>query len=352
MSSAYRVRCTDRQDIPMIYQQVELFNVEGLLIDPQNHAIGFTRVPDGLRLLLNDNARAYALHTAGCEIRFNLLSDQAVVHLQCSDALFPAIVEVYQGSFQTNWTIVGTGPTAIPVERSVTRELVRRLGTSGVFPYDPELTRILLPWNASTQLVGLDGQVSVPRPEQSPLRKYLAYGSSITHGAIGIRPSDTYGHWVARAFGADLINLGLAGGAHLEPAMAAYIANRSDWDFATLEMGINVIGDIEVGEFEEPVRTFVATIARRHPEQWIACIDLFTCDLDIAKDPKIAAFRTVVRAVVEQLNLPRLIHISGTELLTSVQGLTADLVHPSTAGMEEIAHNLVHVLHNHIASAE
>jgi hypothetical protein len=124
----------------MIYQQIELFNMEGLLID---HAIGFTRVPDGLRLLLNEYARAYALHTAGCEIRFNLLSDQAVVHLQCSDALFPAIVEVYQGSFQTNWTIVGTGPTAIPVERSVTRELVRRLGTSGVFPYDPELTRIL-----------------------------------------------------------------------------------------------------------------------------------------------------------------------------------------------------------------
>jgi hypothetical protein len=33
--------------------------------------------------------------------------------------------------------------------------------------------------------------------------------------------------------------------------MAAYIAADSDWNFATLEMGINVIGDIEVGEFEE-----------------------------------------------------------------------------------------------------
>jgi hypothetical protein len=163
----------------MIYQQFELFNMEGLLID---HAIGFTRVPDGLRLLLNEYARAYALHTAGCEIRFNLLSDQAVVHLQCPDGIFPAIIEVYQGPCQTNWTIVGTDPTAIPVERSVTRDLVRRLGTSGVFPYDPELTRILLPWNSSTQLVGLDGHVSVPRPDQIPLRKYLVYGSSTTHG--------------------------------------------------------------------------------------------------------------------------------------------------------------------------
>jgi lysophospholipase L1-like esterase len=133
--------------------------------------------------------------------------------------------------------------------------------------------------------------------------------------------------------------------------MAEYIANRSDWDFATLEMGINVIGDIEVGEFAQRVRTFVATIARRHPEQWIACIDLFTCDRDIAKDRKIAAFRTVVREVVRQLDLPRLIHIPGTVLLTSVQGLTTDLVHPSAAGMEEIAHNLIRVLDNHIARA-
>jgi hypothetical protein len=48
----------------MSYQQVELYNVEGLLIDPEDHAIGFTRVPDGLRLVLNENARAYAPNLA------------------------------------------------------------------------------------------------------------------------------------------------------------------------------------------------------------------------------------------------------------------------------------------------
>jgi hypothetical protein len=122
--------------------------------------------------------------------------------------------------------------------------------------------------------------------------------------------------------------------------MAEHIAGRTDWDLATLELGINLIGSIDVDEFRRRVDRFVETIAAARRDKWIFCIDLFTCHHDFTDDPKIVAFRNVVREKVARLNLPRLVHVPGTDLLRSVQGLTQDLVHPAPSGMEEIAANL------------
>ncbi|HCG76752.1 TPA: hypothetical protein DEW49_02445, partial [bacterium] len=52
-------------------------------------------------------------------------------------------------------------------------------------------------------------------------------------------------------------------------------------------------------------------------------------------------FRKVVKETVEKLNMPKVIHIDGREILKNASGLMAgDLVHPSPEGMEEIAKNL------------
>jgi len=38
--------------------------------------------------------------------------------------------------------------------------------------------------------------------------------------------------------------------------------------------------------------------------------------------------------------MPKLMHVSGKDILTSLSGLIGDLVHPSPSGMEEMARNL------------
>src|SRR2546423_1631475 len=98
----------------MIYESVELHNVQEVLDDGQSQGKTLTRVPDALRLQLNDLARRYALQTAGCEVRFNLEGNTAKIGLQCPEA--PAIVEIYQGSFFTGWRVVGSEPTEIVVD--------------------------------------------------------------------------------------------------------------------------------------------------------------------------------------------------------------------------------------------
>jgi hypothetical protein len=105
-------------------------------------------------------------------------------------------------------------------------------------------------------------------------------------------------------------------------------------------MGINVIGSWPVEMFQERVRDFVQQIASAHPDRWVFCIDLFTCIYDLTQDPQIVPYRQVVREIVESFSLPRLVYLNGRSLLTHLTGLTADLVHPSSEGMQEIAANL------------
>ena len=334
----------------MIYKNTELYNVEELIEPADGRGKILTRIPNSLRTILNPSAKQNALSAAGCEIRFNLEGESAriVLKLEETEDDRLAIGEVFQGAFHFSRHFVGTEPTEITVlhPQNIKEHLKLRdkISKEKFLPFDAHLTRVILPYRPGVRIIDIEGDIAPPRQGQIPERKYLAYGSSITHGSAGIRPTGPYAMRTAQILGADLINLGFGGGAHCEKEMAEYIARREDWDFATLEMGINMVGDFEVEEFKNRVEYFIERIARSRPDKWVFCIDLFPCywDFDPAStiSSKPNAFREIVRETVERLNMEKLIHIDGREILKDVSGLTFDLTHPAASGMEQMASNL------------
>ena len=323
----------------MIYKNVELYNVTEI-----NEENLLTRIPDKLRVTLNENAKSRALCSAGCEIRFNLKSETGKIILKLKDEpviSFP-VAEVYQGVFKSASYSLSAEPTEIPIAFPQNIELLDKIVKEKNLPFDSRLFRVILPYSAAIEIPKIEGDFSPPLKGQTPQTKYLAYGSSITHGTAAIRPTGSYAMRTAQLLGVDLINLGFGGGAHCESQLADYIAERNDWDFATLELGINMVGSFETTEFKERVEYFIRKIATTHPDKWIFCIDLFTFSADF--DPastKQNDFRKIVKETVEKLNTPKLVHLDGREILKSSSGLMAgDLVHPSPEGMEEMARNL------------
>jgi hypothetical protein len=258
------------------------------------------------------------------------------------------VVEVYQGAILMAVHALDTAPTAITVTQPDNINLLASLSREHRLLYDANLTRVVLPWRPPCRLIGIEGDTEPPRPEQTPATKYLAYGSSITHGNTSVRPTASYAMRTAHLLGVDLINLGFGGGAHLEPEMADYIAQRDDWDFTSMEMGINLLSSIDTDEFARRVAYFIPTIARAHPDRWIFCIDVFPCRWDFEGDDKAQRFRDIVGAQVNALDMPKLVHVSGKDILTSITGLTVDLVHPSPSGMEEMARNLSNVIRERV----
>lgn len=325
----------------MILGQAELHNVHELLDDPAGAGSICCRVPNDLRVTLNESAKTNALQASGCEIRFNLEGPRAVITLRSPEG--PTLAEVYQGDFFSALHIVDVTPTRIAVARPESEPVMRQV-TPASARFDTGLTRVVLPWRPSVRLISIKGDTSLPRPEQTPDTRYLAYGSSITHGSTAVRPTGTYPARTADLLGTDLFNLGFGGGAHMEAGMADYIAARTDWDIATLEMGINVVQSFSVDEFHRRVEYFVTTIADAHPDEWIFCIDIFPCLYDFMGVEKCETFRSIVAERVRQLNRPKLVHVPGDAMLRSNSGLTVDLVHPAPAGFEEMARNLADII--------
>lgn len=350
-----------------IFKNSLLANVGGLLPSVSYHNIEecepladggwrLSRVPRTLRAHLNSSAQRRSYAPAGAELRFGLVSPEARVVLRKVEDRgetarhLPALAEIYQGDFLIDWRPLGDDWTEILVRRPPNREVMVRASESGGAPrFSPDLVRVALPCLPAVQLLEIEGDVRPARDDEVPARRFLAYGSSITNGAHTVRPGDAYPARIARRLGMDAFNLGFGGGAHLEPEMAEWIAQRTDWEFATLELGINLVGRLTPEEFQKRLAAFLPKIAAARPDQWIFCIDLFTANGDLTHNPRYPAFRSAVRDAVANIASPRVVHLDGRELLSRASGLTLDLVHPSSDGFEEMADQLVRRIRHYIA---
>ncbi|MCA0758617.1 hypothetical protein KP806_26535 [Paenibacillus sp. N4] len=326
----------------MISHDMEFYNVEELA-DAPGGGLALRRIPSRVSETLNQGAAVHrSINTCGCEIRFNMEDEEVQLFLRRDvETSSPfGIGEVYFGSFQAPYGItpqmIGKDTTVITIRRKdVEASSLLQNSDDGLF--DRKLVRVLLPYDSKTYFVDKQGQTSPPLPAQAPARRYLAYGSSITHGGDAVRPSGTYAMRLANMLNMDLINLGFAGSAQMEPSMAEYIAERKDWQIATIEMGINVIGQWSAAKFKDRVDRFVDILARDLGDRSLFVTDLYLCKYDLENDPLISEYRAIVKNAVECAGQTRLHYIAGTELLASVEELTADLIHPSAAGQEAIA---------------
>lgn len=329
----------------MQYQNAELFNVEVLEEDPVNGGNRLVRLPRSIIDQLNANAKRTVYYSCGCEIRFNLHSEEAIIYLSrdiCGRDIMPyGVAEVWQGDHQGRYQL---SPQVVGQQKSAIR--VRKLGTEEIKPFgsrqkelfDPELYRVFVPYDWGTSIHGIEGEISLPRADQVPDRTLLCYGSSITHGGGASVPTGSYAHRLARSLGMDLRNLGLAGAAQMEEAVADYICTQN-WSVATLELGINVL-HWSLNEFEEKARRFISRIAFANPEKPVYCISLFTSSADFNRTEHVREMRAIVKRIVTEFKLPRLYYIDGSSCLTDLSGLSSDGIHPANSGMVEIAGKL------------
>lgn len=337
----------------VLKEGVEIYNAAEL-IEENGAGRLFSRIPNRVRLNLNEGAQIRALALAGSEIRFNLTDGARATFILKTEGVEWGIAEIFQGPFQMGWQLINSSPIEITVSRPENLADLERANEKAGHLFDVRLTRIVLPHLVPVRLIDIkvqNGSIVPPDAGQTPSRKYLVYGSSITQGFSSLMPTATYAKRTAELLGVDLINLGLGGSAHCESEMADYIAGRKDWDFASLEMGINMVYSFEVKEFEKRVGYLINKISESHPEKWLFCIDLFTFVADlggklggkckgIENFRKHKEFREIVSETVKRINNPKVVHIDGRKILPGFSGLWVDLVHPSSSGMEQMAQNL------------
>lgn len=306
------------------------------------------RVPESVRTDLNEGAQSRMRHPAGVELRFVPEGPvELTLSMEPGGSADSGTVRVFWGPIQGYDEFeIGTEPTTFEVEIP---EKLTRLNASATedLAFDPQVCRVCLPGEhrgGYTLYHGADGEYRPPSDDELPDRTYLAYGTSITEGEAPMAEHLTYVNQTARRLDADLVNLGSCGTAYCDEAIADHIAERDDWDVATLSISVNMVGTFPPEVFRERAANLVDTVASAHPDKPVACITIFRCSMDVVdghEDAETAErFRTELREVVAESPHENVHLLEGPELLPSIDGLTTDLVHPGDSAMTTIAERL------------
>lgn len=183
-----------------------------------------------------------------------------------------------------------------------------------------------------------------PLPAEKPRVRWLAYGSSITHSS-----RHGYPHRAARLLGVDVLNKGQAGSCYIEPEAVEFLATGCDWDFATLELGVNLRLTVSPDEFECRARRLVDRCLEAKPGRPVVLITVFPNAADHLKTPdavsvRQAAFRDILRTIARE-NEERNVHlVEGSALIDDFTLLGTDLLHPADHGHARMAENLARIL--------
>ncbi|MBE6767737.1 MAG: hypothetical protein E7549_02355 [Ruminococcaceae bacterium] len=206
-------------------------------------------------------------------------------------------------------------------------------------PYAHNVVRILL-GNAPVIVHAIEGPCRPPQADEVPQKTGIFYGSSITQGACLASNILLWSRRVAEALGCDHFNHGVAGNCKLEKEFADWFAARNDWDFAVLELGINMVDHYDPEDFRGRVRYMLESMHNTHPDAYLFCIDVFCYRGDLFNENMAPPFRRVLEEEIARIGSDRIVHIPGLDILPNGAGLVTDIVHPGVEGVIEIARNL------------
>ncbi|MFC4785135.1 GDSL-type esterase/lipase family protein [Nocardioides sp. MAHUQ-72] len=147
-------------------------------------------------------------------------------------------------------------------------------------PVHDKVVEIWLPHNETTELIALRADAPVAPAPASGRRVWLHHGSSISHGSDAASPTTTWPATAASIAGVDLVNLGLGGGALLDP-FTARVMRDTPADLISCKLGINVVNHdlMRLRAFTPAVHGFLDTIREGHPETPLVVVSPILCPI-------------------------------------------------------------------------
>ncbi|MFC7823998.1 GDSL-type esterase/lipase family protein [Streptomyces sp. NPDC057375] len=137
---------------------------------------------------------------------------------------------------------------------------------------------IWLPHNETTELVALRTNAPVAAAPDPGRRVWLHHGSSISHGSDAASPTTTWPALAASLGGVELVNLGLGGGALLDPFTARAMRDTPA-DLISVKIGINVVNAdlMRLRAFGPAVHGFLDTVREGHPTVPLLVVSPILC---------------------------------------------------------------------------
>jgi len=219
----------------------------------------------------------------------------------------------------------------------------------------PEGDKVVEVWFGQTSVVKLcdllieeSASLSVPRDGR---RRWVTYGSSISHCGGAGSPARTWPAIAARRRDLHLTCLGYGGQCHIEPMLARLIRDLPA-DVISLKLGINVQGgaSLSARTLVSAVVGMVTIIRERHPEVPMAVISpIVSPPRETVPNAVGLSLQRVREAVAEAVRRlqdcgdSRVHYVDGLSLFdaTWVEACLPDQLHPNAEGYERLGERFV-----------
>ncbi|MGW0787946.1 GDSL-type esterase/lipase family protein [Streptomyces sp. NPDC002911] len=144
----------------------------------------------------------------------------------------------------------------------------------------PKDVEIWLPHNETTELIALRTDAPVEPVPDRGRKVWLHHGSSISHGSDAASPTTTWPALAAALGGVELVNLGFAGSALLDPFTARALRDTPA-DRISVKIGINLVNAdlMRMRAFTPAVHGFLDTIREGHPTTPLVVVSPVLCPI-------------------------------------------------------------------------
>lgn len=339
----------------MIFDNLEFFNVAEI----QETKLGYRmfRFPkavcDNMGEGKNQYGRYVSQTTTGCEIRFVLDGDRAIISLTSIDE--DGYVYVYRGDFAyyTNYLY------AYPVKKGqITHISLKKEPNFENFPqeykqgaFSPDVWRIVSDINFTMVYVGIEtygNALRPPLPSEVPAKTLLCYGTSLTYGACAHTHSISYIQILGRLLECNILNKAMGGSCMNEKGVTDYfVSGKEKFDAILLENAVNM------AEMPQAYKTnceyLIDNIAKAYPNYPIYCLTCYPnftnitgetanpCKKKLGENANIKC-DSILRDITRKY--PNCHLLEGGELMDHATDLTCDLIHMSDYGHIRTAVNL------------
>jgi lysophospholipase L1-like esterase len=230
------------------------------------------RMPSGVRLAFSTDAQEIRLTVQTSRLEFPPQPARPAVFDLVVDG---AVIQSHATTGGNTIRLDRTDPGKFELLRGEPDEIVFKDLTPGL-----KACEIWLPHNAYVELRALeidDGATLSPVPAPTT-RRWIHYGSSISHCLEALQPTGVWPAVAARLGGMHLQSLGFGGQCHLDQFVARTIRN-SDADLISLKVGINVINGDTLREraFTPALHGFLDTIREGKPDTPIVLVSPIIC---------------------------------------------------------------------------
>lgn len=331
----------------IIHNNIEFHNVVEL--EPRNVAHGgvqLQRIPKTVRNQLNARGRWNSQCCIGSELRF--VSDASHVRVFISALEGDELLLVFCGDILHAKHYITPGKVHCIHLETPSRFADIKPGTFSGMRFAPQVWRIMTAGYSAVfheiETFGHDWRP--PLPEEKPQLRWLAYGSSITAGSGTSTPDLSYPQLAARLLGVDVYNLAMGGACYCEPELADFMAVEAKWDFATLEIGVNMRDTFSPTAFKKRATYMLETMLRANPGKPIVLISPFVNFSNNQQTPTDAyvnqlAYEKILTQLEHKHRAENVHLFDGRKLLGQFNGFNSDLIHPADFGHNCIAHSLV-----------